>query len=70
MLITASLDPLRDQGRAYAAKLVEAGVPTTYYEAKGHIHGFATYRKAIPSAQEATLEFLALTQAMLEEVAE
>lgn len=68
VLVTASLDPLRDQGRAYAAKLIEAGVPTTYYEAKGNIHGFATYRKAIPSAQQDTLEFLGLTNAMLKEV--
>src|SRR3546814_7088766 len=32
LLVTASLDPLRDQGRAYAAKLIEAGVPTTRSE--------------------------------------
>ena len=70
VLVTASLDPLRDQGRAYAAKLVEAGVPTTYFEASGNIHGFATYRKAIPSAQEDTVAFLALAQAMLAQVAE
>jgi Esterase/lipase len=39
VLVTASLDPLRDQGRAYAAKLIEAGVPTAFYEANGLIHG-------------------------------
>ena len=27
LVLTASLDPIRDQGRAYAAKLIEAGVP-------------------------------------------
>lgn len=70
VLVTASLDPLRDQGRAYAAKLIEAGVPTTYFEAEGNIHGFATYRKAIPSAQEDTARFLALARAMLEQVAD
>jgi len=69
VLVTASLDPLRDEGRAYAAKLVEAGVPTTYYEAKGLIHGFATYRKAIPSAQDDTVKFLALARAMLDGMA-
>ena len=69
VLVTASLDPLLDQGRAFAAKLIEAGVPTTYFEAKGNIHGFATYRKAIPSAQEDTVEFLALAQVMLQQVA-
>ncbi|WP_200844824.1 MULTISPECIES: alpha/beta hydrolase [unclassified Novosphingobium] len=69
VLVTASLDPLRDQGRAYAAKLIEAGVPTTFYEGKGLIHGFATFRKAIPSAQEDTAAFLHVARAMLDEQA-
>lgn len=69
VLVTASLDPLRDEGRAFAAKLVEAGVPTTYFEAAGTIHGFATYRKAIPSAQQDTTDFLALARVMLRQVA-
>lgn len=68
VLVTASLDPLRDQGRAYAAKLVGAGVPTTYYEGRGLIHGFATYRRVIPSAQEDTLAFLHLARAMLDSI--
>lgn len=51
LLVTAGLDPLRDQGRAYAAKLIEAGVPTTYREAKGSIHGYINLAQAIPSAQ-------------------
>ncbi|PEQ10614.1 lipase [Novosphingobium sp. PC22D] len=68
VLVTASLDPLRDQGRAYGAKLIEAGVPVAFYEAKGLIHGFATYRKAIPSAQAETEAFLALARTMLDEV--
>lgn len=66
VLVTASLDPLRDQGRAYAAKLIEAGVQTHYYEAQGLIHGFATYRRAIPSAHDATLEFLNLSRTVLD----
>lgn len=65
VLVTASLDPLRDQGRAYAAKLVEAGVPTAFYEGKGLIHGFATFRKAIPSAQADTVAFLNVAKTML-----
>lgn len=68
LLVTASLDPLRDQGRAYAAKLVEAGVPTAYVEGKGLIHGFATYRKDIPSAATETDGFLSLAKAMLDEI--
>lgn len=50
LVVTASLDPLRDEGRAYAARLVEAGVPTIFREAVGTIHGFIQLRKAIPSA--------------------
>lgn len=50
LLITAGLDPLRDQGRAYAAKLIAAGVPTTYREAKGNVHGYISLGQAIPSS--------------------
>jgi acetyl esterase len=51
LVYTCSLDPLRDQGRAYAARLIEHGVPTVYREAKGQIHGSLTLRQAIPSGQ-------------------
>ena len=51
VVITAGLDPLRDSGREYAQHLIERGVDTTYLEAQGNIHGFATLRKAMPSAQ-------------------
>lgn len=50
VIVTAGLDPLRDQGRAYAAALIRAGVPTVFREATGMIHAFAVFRKAIPSA--------------------
>jgi len=49
---TASLDPIRDQGRAYAARCAEAGVETIYLEAEGTLHGFLNLRKAIPSSNE------------------
>jgi len=50
VVITASLDPIGDQGRAYAGALAMAGVPVIFREAKGNIHGFVTLRKAIPSS--------------------
>lgn len=38
VIITADFDPLRDEGRAYAAALAEAGVPTQHIRARGHTH--------------------------------
>lgn len=67
VLATASLDPLRDGGRAFAAKLAQAGVPVSFYEAAGNIHGFATFRKAIPSAQGDLDRILAMARTMLAE---
>lgn len=52
VVITAGLDPLRDQGRAYAAKLIQSGVRTTYLERPGTIHGYICLRKGIPSGAE------------------
>ncbi len=51
LVATTELDPLRDQGRAYAAALEAAGVPLIAHEAEGMTHGFLTMRAAIPSAQ-------------------
>jgi acetyl esterase len=65
VLATAALDPLRDGGRALGGKLVEAGVPVSFYEAAGNVHGFATFRKGIPSAQGDLDQIMALARAML-----
>jgi acetyl esterase len=51
-VLTAGLDPIRDQGRAYAARCAEAGIETIFWEAPGTIHGFINLRKAVPSANE------------------
>lgn len=51
-VLTAGLDPIRDQGRAYAARCAEAGVETIYWEAPGTVHGFINLRKALPSAND------------------
>jgi acetyl esterase len=67
LMLTASLDPLRDQGRAYAGKAVQAGVSTVYREAVGAIHGFAGYRRVIPSAQEDFAAALTIARAMIDE---
>ncbi len=52
VVLTAGEDPVRDEGRAYAAALVTAGVPTTFLEAAGHIHAFVLLRRAVPSTQD------------------
>jgi acetyl esterase len=52
LLVTASLDPLRDEGRAYAASLVEAGVPVVFQEAKGNIHGCFGLSAVVPSCAD------------------
>lgn len=65
LIVTASLDPLRDQGRAYAAALALAGVAVTYREMLGTIHGFITLRQAIPSAAGDVATMLALAKPMI-----
>ncbi|HEX3790205.1 MAG TPA: alpha/beta hydrolase [Pseudonocardiaceae bacterium] len=65
VVLTAGLDPNRDEGRAYAAALVAAGVPTTYREATGNIHAFVLLRKVVPSAQgDITSALTALREAL------
>ena len=65
LVVTAGLDPIRDQGRAYAAALATAGVPVTFHEAQGTIHGFIYMRRALPSAQADLATCLALLAPIL-----
>jgi acetyl esterase len=69
LVVTASLDPIRDQGRAYAAACIQAGVPTIFREAEGNIHGFISLRKAIPSAEDDIRGCVAALKLMLGEIA-
>ena len=68
LVVTASLDPIRDQGRAYAAACIEAGVPTVFREAEGQIHGFINLRRAIPSSANDIRGCVAALKLMLAEV--
>lgn len=42
---TASFDPLKDEGEAYAKRLKEAGNAVTFKEYKGMVHGFLNLAK-------------------------
>ena len=66
LIFTCGLDPLRDQGRAYAAKLIQSGVKVHYEEAAGQIHGCLNMRKALPSAQDQLTRCLAILKQMID----
>ena len=51
IVVTASLDPIRDSGRDYASALADAGADVTFIEMKGVTHSFTNIRQAVPSTQ-------------------
>jgi acetyl esterase len=53
VVVTAGFDPLRDEGRNYAARLVAAGVPTVYLPFRSLTHGFLDMAGRVPAAQDA-----------------
>ncbi len=67
LILTAGLDPIRDQGRAYAAALAQAGVTVSYREAEGNIHGFIGLRRAVPSSTGDILGAFAVLRPMIAE---
>ncbi len=66
VLVTASLDPIRDSGRVYGAELIRAGVDVVFLEMKGTVHAFAQLRQALPSGQADLHAVLAAARMLLE----
>jgi acetyl esterase/lipase len=62
---TAEFDPLRDEGRDYAARLTQAGVPVRYHCHAGMIHLFYGLGAVIPAAAAAYARMGADIRAML-----
>ena len=66
VVCTASFDPLRDEGKAYADALAAAGVPVRYHQGPGLIHGYFGLGDACPSARLEAQRVRADFKAMLE----
>lgn len=56
LVYTAGLDPLRDEGHAYAERLQQEGIATRYHCFGSLTHGFASMGGICPAAQEAALQ--------------
>jgi len=52
IVLTAGHDPLREEGEAYAAKLVQAGVPTIFKRYEDQFHGFFTMVGFLPASEK------------------
>ncbi len=55
-IVTCQFDPLREEGRAYAAALEDAGVSVTQLQARGHTHTSLTMVDVILSGAPARAE--------------
>lgn len=68
LVVAAECDVLRDEGRAYAERLRQAGCPVDYRHYAGVIHGFFAMPDIIPEGRRAIAEAAAALRTLLQEV--
>nr|AID57567.1 alpha/beta hydrolase [uncultured bacterium]AID57602.1 alpha/beta hydrolase [uncultured bacterium] len=55
-VLTCGLDPLRDEGKLYAEKMMAHGVNVVYAHEKSMPHGFLNFSRAFPKAKKVPLD--------------
>ncbi|HYC02070.1 MAG TPA: alpha/beta hydrolase [Azospirillaceae bacterium] len=56
VIVTAGFDPLLDEGKAYAGRLAEAGVPVIHRSYADMVHGFITMGGRLEAANQAVTD--------------
>jgi len=64
LIVTASFDPLRDEGEDYASALIQAGTPATLRRFPGFIHGFIGAAGVSRSCHDALVEIAGAVRGM------
>jgi acetyl esterase len=65
LVVTAGFDPLRDEGRAYADAMRDAGTSVDYREYGPVVHGFANFFPLGGASRAATADFISAMRAHL-----
>lgn len=66
VVMTAEFDPLRDEGRHYAARLREAGVPVWEHDGEGLIHGSMDFLGTSAAVRQEFMRVMASMRSLLD----